>query len=314
MRKMLMHMKSQHILIILVIVFSLFIFIKLNVFQKAERLSSGYKIHAVASIYPLYFFAKEIGGEKAEITNLIPAGVEPHEYELTSQDVVRIEKSNLLILNGGMEPWRNKLEQNLQGGKVHLVVAGASLLSEVVPGENGNVQPDPHVWLSPPLAKREVDEITKAFETSDPTNSEYYLANAKKLEKRLDQLDTRFLQGLSHCKQKSIITSHAAFGYLAKTYNFGQIAIVGLSPDMEPSPKKLAETAAFAKTNGIKYIFFESLVNPRLSQTLAKEIGATTLTLNPLEGLTQEEIIENNDYFTIQSQNLINLRIALECQ
>ena len=267
-----------------------------------------------ASFYPLAFFAQQIGGTEAEVVNITPAGAEPHDYEPTAQDIVRIEDSAILILNGGgLEAWGDKIKQNIDPKKTVLVTAGEGLTTQQVV-EEGKTIIDPHVWLSPPLAKQIIDRIAQSFSQVDPNNAAYYNANADALKSHLDDLGEQYRQGLAHCASKDIITSHAAFGYLATTYELHQVPITGLSPDAEPSPQQLAAVAKFAKDNAVHYIFFESLVSPKLSQTVATEIGAQILVLNPIEGLTAEEIVKGKTYFTEMQQNLKNLQIALQCQ
>lgn len=275
--------------------------------------TSNLKIQVVTSFYPLYFFVSQIASDKATISNLTPAGAEPHDYEPTTQDLTKIEMSDLLILNGGVEAWAEKIKQNLSGTQVKVVVAGDGLLTHNLT-ESGQTSLDPHIWLNPLLAKQESEKIGQALEQIDPQNGSYYQASLSKFENQLDQLDQEYKSGLKSCKQKDIITSHAAFGYLARQYGLNQIPIDGLSPDEEPSPQKIIEIAQFAKQNEVKYIFFESLVSPKLSQTLASEVGAQTLVLDPLEGLSQDDINSGKNYFTLMRENLKNLKIALECQ
>ncbi len=261
------------------------------------------KLRVVASFYPLYFFAKEIGGDRITVTNITPAGAEPHDYEPTTRDIAGIEQSDILVLNGQLEAWGDKIKENLKGKKTIIVVAGDGLVT-------GN---DPHVWLDPVLAKKEAGTIANAFQKKDPINALYYQSNMVKFGEKLDALHLEFQKGLATCRQKNIVTSHAAFGYIATRYNLKQVPIAGLSPDEEPSPQKLAEIAQFTKANNIKYIFFESLVSPRLAETVARETGATTIAFNPLEGLTHEQETQGADYFLLQRQNLDNLTVALAC-
>lgn len=265
------------------------------------------------SFYPLYYFASQIAGAQADVRVLTPPGTEPHDYELTSQDLVSIEKGKLLIINGGnLEPWANDILRNLTT-KTVVVVAGENLTTLTVQtGEQKII--DPHIWLNPVFAQNQVKNILQGFIAVDPQHSSLYESNAQKLLEQLNQLDTRYRKELQNCQHRDIVTAHAAFGYLAKEYRLNQVAIAGISPDEEPSAKKLAELARFAKDKQIKYIFFESLVSPKLSETLAQEIGAQTLVFNPLEGLTTEEIKQGKTYFTEMEQNLKNLKIALACQ
>jgi zinc transport system substrate-binding protein len=266
------------------------------------------------SFYPLYYFASEIGGEKATVYTITPAGTEPHDYEPTPQDMVRIQKSDLLILNGGaFEPWGEAVAKELDNQKIIIIKAGDSLATQTIQ-EDGEEIIDPHIWLNPLLAQKQVEQITQGFIQADPLQSAFYQSRALQLTTKLDILHKKYQDGLAHCEKKSIITSHAAFGYIAKQYGLQQVPISGLSPDEEPSAQRLAYLTNFAQQNKIEYIFFESLVSPKLSQTLANELGAKTLVFNPLEGLTTEELQQGKNYFTVMEENLNHLRIALSCQ
>jgi zinc transport system substrate-binding protein len=272
------------------------------------------KLQITTSFYPLYYLSQQIAGDKANVINITPAGAEPHDYEPTAQDIAQIENSKLLVLDGtGLEAWGSSIKQNLDPKNTTVLTVGEGLINQQVM-ENGQKVIDPHIWLSPPLVKQIVDKIAQAFIQIDPVNTSYYQANADALKTKLDSLDVQYKQGLANCAEKNIITSHAAFGYLATTYGLNQVPIAGLSPDAEPSPQQLADIVKFAKANNVKYIFFESLVSPKLSDTIATEVGAKTLVLNPIEGLTNDEIAQGKTYFTEMQNNLTNLRIALQCK
>lgn len=270
------------------------------------------KIKIAASFYPVYFFTQQVGGDKVDVTNITPADAEPHDYEPTPQQAADIEDSRMLVLNGGVEAWGDRVKQNIDPSKTLVVTAGEGLENQQVL-ENGEKTVDPHVWQSPPLAKQMVDKIEQGLAQVDPTNAAYYESNATALKLKLSQLDTEFQQGLASCAKKDIITSHAAFGYLATAYHLNQVPIAGLSPDAEPSPQQLADIADFAKKNNVKVIFFEALVSPKLSQTIASEVGAQTMVLDPIEGLTPDDVAAGKDYFTQMRSNLANLQTALQC-
>jgi zinc transport system substrate-binding protein len=289
--------------------------LKAGVFKKTTQpTSQSKKIQVVASFYPLYYFASQIGGNKVEVANITPPGAEPHDYEPTTQDIAHIEKTSILILNGGqLEAWGDKIKEDLKGKNVEIVIAADGLVTQDVQ-EEGQLMKDPHVWLDPVLAKKEAQNITRAFIKVAPENTAFYEANEKSLETKLDSLDLAFKVGLKDCQQNNIVTSHAAFGYIASRYGLKQVSISGLSPDQEPSPKQLADVAKFAKANNVKYIFFETLISPKLSETIAKEVGAKTIVFNPLEGLTHDEETAGKDYLSIQKDNLASLRVALECK
>ncbi len=298
--------------IILFVVIGFGYLIKLNQLNIAQT-NSG-KPQIVTSFYPLYFFTTQIVQDKADVYNVTPAGAEPHDYEPTTRDIAKMEDSTLLVLNGSkLEAWGDKLKEMLQNKKTLIIEVGSDIANQQLIEDGEKIQ-DPHIWLDPMLAKKEVALITQGLIQTDPTNTEFYQTNAQTLLNKLNNLDTQFRQGLNACAKKDIITSHAAFGYLASEYGFNQVAISGLSPDAEPSVQKLTEIAEFAKQNQIKYIFFESLVSPKLSQTIATEIGAQSLVLNPIEGLSDTDIKNGKDYFSEMESNLKNLKIALACQ
>jgi len=293
------------------------------------RSAASGKMQVAASFYPLYFFATQIGGDKADVINITPAGTEPHDYEPTAQDMAKIENSRIFIFNGrGLESWTDNIEKNIDPNKTLMV--GASMGMDQVCGIDTKLYPlpltekqkenicqkqtDPHIWIAPFMATNIVQNILDGFVKADPANAEYYQANAAALKNKLIALDSEYQNGLANCQLKTFITSHNAFGYLAQAYGLRQIAIAGLSPDAEPSPAQLIDVAKTAKVENIKYIFFESLASPKLSQTIATEIGAQTLVLDPIEGLTKDEIVAGQNYFTIEENNLKNLQIALQCQ
>ena len=272
------------------------------------------KLEVAASFYPLAFFAGEIGGDHAAVATITPAGVEPHDYELTAGDMARIERSGLLILNGaGLEPWGARIRAAINPNKIAVVDISDGFMTEQRSGEGGTIA-DPHLWLSPVLAQKIADALLQGFVRADPGHRAEYEANAAALAVKLVGLDRSYRDGLRDCAEKNIITSHAAFGYLGAAYGFRQVPIAGLSPDAEPSPAALALIAEFAKKNGVKHIFFERLASPKLAQTLAREIGAQTLTLNPIEGLTGDQISQGKNYFTEMQNNLKNLQLALRCR
>lgn len=279
-------------------------------------------IQVAASFYPVAYFASQIGGDRASVQTITPSGVEPHEFEPTAQDIAMIQESKLLILNGiGFEPWYARIATDVTQKNIQVVQAGEGLNllegteenhEEEGHADEENVK-DPHVWLSPVLAQQEVAKILAGYIAADPANEAYYVANAQKLTDQLKQLDTKYKEGLQTCKHQDIVTSHTAFAYLAQEYGLNQVAIAGLSTSQEPSTQELAAVSTFARENEVKYIFFESLVSPKLSETIANEVGAQTLVLDPIEGIPDDEIKQGKNYFTVMEDNLKNLQTALEC-
>jgi zinc transport system substrate-binding protein len=270
------------------------------------------KLRVTASFYPMAEFARHVGGSKVTVTTLVKPGVEPHDYDPSPKDIATVYKSNVLIYNGaGLEKWQSKLTNDLQSNHVTSVEASKGIPLKT-DGDNGPI--DPHVWLDPVLAQKEVANIRDAFIKADPKNRKAYATNADTYIAELQALDVDFQKGLQHCSQHEIVTSHQAFAYLAAEYQLGVHSIAGLSPDDEPSPQTLAQVADFVRANHVPYIFFENLVSPKLSATIAQETGAKTIAFNPLEGLSAADITSGKNYITVQKDNLQSLRTALHCQ
>lgn len=273
------------------------------------------KLTIVASFYPLYDFAKQVGGAKAQVTNITPAGSEPHDYEPSPGQLVSAQKAKIFVYNGAtLEVWVNKF---LPGFKHLSVKASQGIDLREGQNEDGAASPnvkDPHFWLDPVLAEQVVDNIRDGLIRSDPADKEYFVARAESYKAKLAQLDRDFKAGLESCQSRSIITSHAAFGYLAKRYNLDVASIAGVSPDEEPSAAKLAELSQLARAKNIKYVFFESLVSPRLAETIAQETGAKTAVFDPIEGISDADQKQGKDYLSVQRQNLAALHAALACR
>jgi zinc transport system substrate-binding protein len=260
----------------------------------------------VASVYPLYEFARAVAGDRAEVVALVPPGVEPHDWEPAPQDVVRIHKAKLFVYNGaGLEPWVEKLSREL-GARGTLSVRA----TERVPLRGA----DPHVWLDPLRAQTQVESIRAGLTRIDPAATAAYAAQGQAYLARLAALDARFTEGLRRCARRDVVTTHAAFGYLTARYGLTQVPIQGLAPEAEPSPADLVRLVKLARERNVRYVFFETLVSAKLAETLAREVGAKTLVLNPIEGLTREEQAAGKTYLSLMEDNLRNLRTALDCQ
>ena len=271
-----------------------------------------------ATFFPLYEAAKEIAGDKATITSIVPNGVEPHDYDPTSSDITGIGNADVFIETGvGFGTVEQKLSNGLGGGTiivnasegVGLVQGGQDASASAGQAGSASTGVDPHFWLSPKRMIIVADNVKAGLEQVDPSNTAVYETNTADFKRKLQALDSEYRSGLVNCKKDTILTSHDAFGYLASDYGFKQIYISGLSPDAEPTPQALAQLVDTAKNDNITVIFFEDLVDPRIAQTIAGEVGAQTMVLSPLEGSKNQ----NDDYFSLMRKNLERLRIALEC-
>ena len=256
----------------------------------------------VAAFYPLAFAAERIGGDLIDVTNVTPAGAEPHDIEVTPDQVDAIEDANVVVyLGGGFQPAVEEIAER-QGDRA----------VDVFDGEVGD---DPHVWLDPRRFAEVVPKISSAIAASvtgeaDRTTIE---SNTNALLDDLRSLDEDMEEGLQSCAQRAFVTSHDAFGHLADRYDLEQLSISGLSPESEPSPSRLEELSEEIDERGITTVFYEDLVAPDVAETLAKEVGVDTAVLSPLEGLTDEQVESGEDYLSVMRTNLAALRKALRC-
>jgi zinc transport system substrate-binding protein len=250
----------------------------------------------VAAFYPLAYTAEQVGGLRAHVTNLTPAGAEPHDLELSPDDVAAVKDAGLVLLLGhGFQPQLERAARSSNGTSL-------SLLDTPGIDRHGN---DPHVWLDPLRYALLVRAIGKAMHAERA---------AARLVTRLHGLDREFHAGLANCVRRELVTSHAAFGYLAQRYGLRQISVEGLSPEAEPAPQELARVIARVEANGATTVFAEPLASPRVARTVSRETGVTVAELDPLEGLTPGALARGADYFTVMRANLAALRKGLGCR
>lgn len=268
------------------------------------------KITVTASYYPLYDFVKNIGKNKVEVVNITPAGSEPHDFEPSAKQLAFAYNSNVFIYNGAyLEPWADDFLKDYK----NTTVKSSNNISLIKLEENSNLY-DPHFWLDPVAAIKIVDNILAGLIKASPENESYFTNNANAYKDKLTTLDKSFKEGLSSCQTDTAIISHEAFSYLSKQYKINLVSISGIDPSVEPDASKLAEISDLVKSKGIKYIFFESLVSPKLAETIASETGAKTAVLDPIEGFSEEDQQKGDDYINVQQRNLQNLKTALECK
>lgn len=281
----------------------------LTYYVLSDRRTSGKPV-VVASFYPYYFAAAKVGGERVDVVNLVPPGVEPHDWEPSPQDLVAIYDAALFVFNGYVETYLSRVLAELPADGPILVNASSDL--PLRNGENGEV--DPHVWLDPSLMSIAADKVADALVRADPAGTAVFRANAQALNASLTSLDSQFRAGLATCTLHTIVTTHEAFGYLSGRYNLTMVAIHGLSPDAEPTAQKIQEILELVNETGVQYIFYEELVSPAVAETLASEAGVLTQLLDPLEGIASHRMERGETYLTImRDTNLPNLRTALGC-
>lgn len=258
--------------------------------------SSHGRKRVVAAFYPLAYAAEETGGTKVQVTNLTPPGVEPHDLEATPADVQALRAADVVLLLGhGFQP---QLEEAAGRGSKVLWLLDTRGMRRF---SNG----DPHVWLDPIRYQIIVDRVSDAL--GQPYAALDFLH-------RIEVLHSEYRRGLAHCTRREIVTSHEAFAYLAQRYGLRQVAITGLTPEAEPAPKDLQRVVELVKRTHATTIFFETLVSPRIAETVARETHAKTAVLDPIEGLTPAEASRGEDYFSLMRANLRALRGALGCR
>jgi zinc transport system substrate-binding protein len=272
----------------------------------------------------MYDFSVKIGGERVNVINMVPSGVEPHDWEPAAADIAGLEEASVFVYNGaGMESWVPDVLGSLRNKKlVSVEASGGIKLMEGHHHEDGEEEHeeheeeggdyDPHVWLSPMNAKTIMNNIRNALAAADPDGEAYYKANYDRYAAECDLLDKEFESALSGLSKKDIIVTHQAFGYMCVRYGLNQIPIAGLSPDSEPDPARMAEIIDFTKKNGVKVVFFEELASPKVAESIAASTGARTDMLSPIEGLDDEEAAAGEDYFSIMRKNLKSLVAALQ--
>jgi zinc transport system substrate-binding protein len=280
----------------------------------------------MTTLYPLEYFASRIGGATISIVNIVPPGVETHDFEPSPADIRTIAEANLVLYNGaGFEPWMGRaLDSSGTRARVVEVSAGLADLKggEEERGdeeathdgeEEGQPGLDPHVWLDPLKAAEQVKQVRDAIVQLNPDLASQYDRAANQLLAELDVLHQEFAAGLADCRLDHFVTTHIAFAYLAKRYGLEQLAISGLSPEAERTPTELARLTDQLKELGVKHVLVEPNIGTKQAETLAREIGAAILPLHPLESLTPDEVQRGETYFTIMRANLANLRTALDC-
>ncbi|OJG27692.1 zinc transport system substrate-binding protein [Enterococcus caccae] len=295
--------------------------------QTKEQDKSGKSdtIKVVTTFYPMYDFAKNVVGDAGDVQLLIPAGTEPHDYEPSAKDIAKITDADVFVYNSHeLETWVKDVLENVDEKKVTVVEAAGSIDlmagaahehdddEEEADHDDHDHELDPHVWLDPVLAQKEVEAIRDALVKKYPDKKEIFEKNATAYLEKLKDLDTEYKEAFTNAKNKTFVTQHAAFGYLAKQYGLTQESIAGISPDQEPSPSRLAELKKYIKEHNVSVIYFETSASSKVAETLASETGVELAVLNPLESITQKEQDKGEDYISVMKANLDALKKSIK--
>jgi len=272
---------------------------------------SGSEVKLLTAAYPFQYVAERVGGGRVSVANLTGLGVEPHDIELTPQQVADLTDADLVLVLHGFQPAvDDAVEQQQIDGERLLDVAEVVRLREAEEQEHEHAV-DPHVWLDPLNMVMIADAVAHRLAELDPEGTDVYRANADRLAADLRQLDADYTEGLASCDRRTVVTSHDAYGYLADRYDLELVPIAGIDPAQEPSPAQQAEIADTVRAEGVTTIFTEELVSPAVAESIADETGATIATLNPIESLT--EATSEEDYLSIMRVNLTALKDANGC-
>lgn len=277
----------------------------------------GAPLRVVAGFYPLAYAAEQVGGNAVEVINLTPPGGEAHDLELSPQQVAEIGEADLVLYIPGFQPALDQAIEQVAADRALNVTEALSLLpaeDHAHEGETGTsdahsaLDGDPHVWLNPLNMAAIGDEIAARLSALNADGP--FAAGAQTLTGSMNSLNDEWATGTAECRSRDLVVSHEAFGYLAEQYDFAQIGIAGLSPDAEPSPARIAEVADLVRERGVTTIYYETLVDPGVAQTLAAETGATTAILDPLEGLLEGSA---GTYVTVMQANLEQVQSGQGC-
>ena len=315
----------------------------LSCHSKDPSRSDG-RLQVIATIFPVYDFAREVGGDKIDVTMLLPPATDAHHYELKPEDILKVSRSDIfLFTNFEMEHWAYKIINTADESAKLLAVEtgkGAMLLplsdhfargkhhrheedetgtsdyeAEDKAQKDSASRFDPHIWLDPDNAQIMIDNITEALILKDQKNSDTYKINAKNYKHKLALLDAKFRDELSVCKTRTILhAGHWAFAYLAKKYHLTYTAAYSASAQSEPSPQVIVSMIEKIKSQKLPYIYYEDLVAPRLAQTLSKETGAKLLKLSNGHDISKTDIARGETFISVMEKNLEQLKKGMQCQ
>jgi len=280
--------------------------------------SASGKLQIVTTLFPLYDFARQVGGDKADVTLLLPPGVDPHSFEPRPSDILKIDQTGVFVYTGKfMEPWAAELASSLPKS-VAVVDASKGIelqLSVFHDADEPPGAPDPHIWMDFGNDKIIVDGIADALGAKDPADAAYFRANADAYEARLSGMDAEFRNGLADCASRELIYGgHYALGYLARRYGLTYLAAQGVSPDAEPTAQDLASLVDQIRAKGVKYVFYEELESPKIAQTLAAETGAKLLLINAAHNVSRDDLEKGTTFIDIMEADLANLKTGLQCR
>jgi zinc transport system substrate-binding protein len=291
-----------------------------------EAPGSG-KIVVVTTLFPLYDFARNVAGDKASVSLLLPPGTEPHSFEPRPKDIARINNADLFIYTGPfMEPWAGRVLNGIDRSHTIAVDASSGITLQAPKSaghdhghgdkdhNSGQHRYDPHIWLDFVNAQKMVDTIAQALSRKDPAHATLFSENAAAYKAKLADLDRRYKERLDRCATKAFVHGgHYAFGYLANRYGLVYISAYEGSPNAEPTPRRLAYLKGAIQKNDLKSLFYEELITPRIAETLSRETGASLLKLHGAHNISRDDLERGVTFISLMEENLNNLGAGLNC-
>lgn len=323
--------KRYHFLLILVVILILSLILSCKRSEEPRRTDT--RLQVITTIFPLYDFARNVGGDKVSVKMLLPPAADAHHYELKPDDIILVSKTDIFLFTSfEMEQWAYKII-NAAAEKTNMLAVetgqGASLLSLATPDVHDVDHPparqesdgghatkfDPHIWLDFANAQKMIDNIVTAFINKDPKNSETYKKNAQSYKLKLMELDNQYRAQLVNCKTRTILhAGHWAFAYMAHRYNLTYMSAYNMSADAEPSPQQIMTLIEQVKRQKLAYIYYEDLTAPRLAKTIAEETGAGLLKLNNGHDISKSDLHSGVSFIDLMERNLINLKKGMQCR
>ena len=278
--------------------------------QTPAKQDTTEKIKVVASFDAMKEITQAIGGNKVDVTTIIPEGIEPHDYELKTSDVQKLQEAKLFVYNGlGMEAWADKAIQTASADNL-MSVALAEHVQPIELTDPEEIEEhgayDPHAWLGLTSAKEEASAVKDALIKISPEDKEYFEKNYMAFADEIDKMQEEYMKKVANATRKEIVTGHAAFGYLCRDLGISQESVEDVFASGEPSAQKLAELTDFCKAHNVKVIFTEDLVSPAVSETLAKEAGAKAEAIHTIESAE-----DGMTYLARMKDNLNKIAAAL---
>ncbi|HVP41692.1 MAG TPA: zinc ABC transporter substrate-binding protein [Candidatus Krumholzibacteriaceae bacterium] len=306
-------MRKMTYVIVAVLVLLIVIGTVLGLYLSNRLRPSSSTLKVLATFYPLYDFAQNVGGNKTDVSILVPETVDVHDFEPTPSSVAEVAGADVLIYNGaGLEPWISQIVSASENTKLIQVDTshGIQLLQVSPEFQRNNQTFDPHIWLDPVLAKQQVNNILQGLIRADSADSQYFTQNAEAYKVKLDTLNSEAVNATTNVATRYFVTFHEAFAYFAKRYDLTQIPIAGPFQE-EPTPSDIQNVIDATRQYHLLYVGYESLENPAISQSISRDTNATLILMNPIEGLTAQQKAAGKDYISLMQEDIANIGLAL---